>query len=109
MREQNILAANEFIELFCEFIVQRLTIITKQRYIKARIKELYYLLDYFYTPLIALLTAFLRRNMVKIASEVAVSQWLGSDYLVSWKCQTGQLRKPSQVKSGQPGSVHSLR
>lgn len=33
MREQNILAANEFIELFCELIAQRLTIIAKQRYI----------------------------------------------------------------------------
>lgn len=32
IREQNILAANEIIELFCELIVSRLTIITKQKY-----------------------------------------------------------------------------
>ena len=31
IREQNILAANEIIELFCELIVSRLTIITKQK------------------------------------------------------------------------------
>jgi len=31
MREQNVLAANEFIELFCELIVARLSIIAKQR------------------------------------------------------------------------------
>lgn len=31
MREQNVLAANEFIELFCELVVARLSIITKQR------------------------------------------------------------------------------
>lgn len=31
MREQNVLAANEFIELFCELIVSRLSIIAKQR------------------------------------------------------------------------------
>ncbi|KAL8211197.1 hypothetical protein R6Q57_005634 [Mikania cordata] len=39
MREQNILAANEFIELFCELIVQRLTIIAKQRECPADLKE----------------------------------------------------------------------
>ncbi|KAJ0770902.1 putative vacuolar protein sorting-associated protein Ist1 [Helianthus annuus] len=39
MREQNIQAANEFIELFCELIVQRLTIIAKQRECPADLKE----------------------------------------------------------------------
>ncbi|KAK9051415.1 hypothetical protein SSX86_028042 [Deinandra increscens subsp. villosa] len=39
MREQNILAANEFVELFCELIVQRLTIIAKQRVCPADLKE----------------------------------------------------------------------
>ncbi|KVI08768.1 protein of unknown function DUF292, eukaryotic [Cynara cardunculus var. scolymus] len=39
MREQNILAANEFIELFCELIVQRLSIIAKQRECPADLKE----------------------------------------------------------------------
>ncbi|KAI3519126.1 hypothetical protein L1887_08152 [Cichorium endivia] len=39
MREQNILAANEFIELFCELIVQRLTIIAKQRDCPVDLKE----------------------------------------------------------------------
>ena len=33
IREQNILAANEIIELFCELIVSRLAIITKQKYV----------------------------------------------------------------------------
>jgi len=33
IREQNIQAANEIIELFCELIVSRLTIITKQKYV----------------------------------------------------------------------------
>ncbi|GAU23273.1 hypothetical protein TSUD_281680 [Trifolium subterraneum] len=32
MREQNVLAADEFIELFCELIVSRLSIIAKQRH-----------------------------------------------------------------------------
>ncbi|KAJ4828220.1 hypothetical protein Tsubulata_049987 [Turnera subulata] len=32
IREQNVLAANEFIELFCDLIVARITIIAKQRY-----------------------------------------------------------------------------
>ncbi|XP_010526826.1 PREDICTED: uncharacterized protein LOC104804285 [Tarenaya hassleriana] len=39
IREQNILAANEIIELFCELIVTRLTIITKQRECPADLKE----------------------------------------------------------------------
>ncbi|XP_071735324.1 uncharacterized protein [Rutidosis leptorrhynchoides] len=39
MREQNILAANEFVELFCELIVQRLSIIAKQRDCPADLKE----------------------------------------------------------------------
>ncbi|MED6147216.1 hypothetical protein PIB30_042093 [Stylosanthes scabra] len=39
MREQNILAANEFIELFCELIVSRLSIISKQRDCPADLKE----------------------------------------------------------------------
>ncbi|KAI4314627.1 hypothetical protein L6164_027515 [Bauhinia variegata] len=39
MREQNVLAANEFIELFCELIVARLTIIAKQRECPADLKE----------------------------------------------------------------------
>ncbi|KAF4377666.1 hypothetical protein G4B88_006946 [Cannabis sativa] len=39
MREQNILAANEFIELFCELIVSRLSIIAKQRECPADLKE----------------------------------------------------------------------
>lgn len=39
LREQNILAANEFIELFCELIVARLQIISKQRECPADLKE----------------------------------------------------------------------
>ncbi|CAJ1942261.1 unnamed protein product [Sphenostylis stenocarpa] len=39
MREQNVLAANEFIELFCELIVTRLSIIAKQRECPADLKE----------------------------------------------------------------------
>ncbi|CAL5197429.1 unnamed protein product [Lathyrus oleraceus] len=39
MREQNVLAANEFIELFCELIVSRLSIIAKQRECPADLKE----------------------------------------------------------------------
>lgn len=39
MREQNVLAANEFIELFCELIVARLSIISKQRVCPADLKE----------------------------------------------------------------------
>lgn len=39
MREQNVLAANEFIELFCELIVARLSIIAKQRECPADLKE----------------------------------------------------------------------
>ncbi|XP_061359917.1 uncharacterized protein LOC133303961 [Gastrolobium bilobum] len=39
MREQNILAANEFIELFCELVVSRLSIIAKQRECPADLKE----------------------------------------------------------------------
>lgn len=39
IREENILAANELIELFCELIVARLTIITKQRECPADLKE----------------------------------------------------------------------
>ncbi|KAI3415150.1 uncharacterized protein J3R85_015472 [Psidium guajava] len=39
LREQNILAANEFIELFCELIVARLQIIAKQRECPADLKE----------------------------------------------------------------------
>lgn len=39
IREQNILAANEFIELFCELVVSRLSIITKQRECPADLKE----------------------------------------------------------------------
>ncbi|TKY58337.1 IST protein [Spatholobus suberectus] len=39
MREQNVLAANEFIELFCELIVARLSIIAKQRGCPADLKE----------------------------------------------------------------------
>lgn len=31
IREQNIMAANELIELFCELVVARLSIIAKQR------------------------------------------------------------------------------
>ncbi|KAJ0656413.1 putative adenylate kinase [Helianthus annuus] len=159
MREQNILAANEFIELFCEFIVQRLTIIAKQRECPADLKErisslifaaprcseipeLVALTDVFEknygkdfvgaatdlrpscgeiewvsnkvvelgknSPLVvSSFNAYVTGEM-ETASKVAVSQWLGSDYLVPWKCQTEQLRKPSQVKSGQPGSVHLL-
>lgn len=48
MREQNILAANEFIELFCELIVQRLTIIAKQRYMKVKSNKF---IVYLYTML----------------------------------------------------------
>ncbi|GAA0144486.1 hypothetical protein Leryth_024181 [Lithospermum erythrorhizon] len=39
IREQNVLAANEFLELFCELIVSRLTIIAKQRECPADLKE----------------------------------------------------------------------
>ncbi|OIW09631.1 hypothetical protein TanjilG_28230 [Lupinus angustifolius] len=39
MREQNVLAANEFIELFCELVVARLSIISKQRECPADLKE----------------------------------------------------------------------
>ncbi|CAH2076599.1 unnamed protein product [Thlaspi arvense] len=39
IREQNILAANELIELFCELIVSRLTIITKQKECPVDLKE----------------------------------------------------------------------
>ncbi|VVB02796.1 unnamed protein product [Arabis nemorensis] len=39
IREQNTLAANEIIELFCELIVSRLTIITKQKECPADLKE----------------------------------------------------------------------
>ncbi|KAK4764011.1 hypothetical protein SAY87_013449 [Trapa incisa] len=39
IREENILAANEFIELFCELIVARLQIIRKQKYCPADMKE----------------------------------------------------------------------
>ncbi|KAJ8764520.1 hypothetical protein K2173_006260 [Erythroxylum novogranatense] len=39
IREQNVLAANEFIELFCELVVARLTIIAKQRDCPADLKE----------------------------------------------------------------------
>ncbi|KAI4331366.1 hypothetical protein MLD38_029557 [Melastoma candidum] len=39
MREQNILAANEFIELFCELIVSRLQIISKLRDCPPDLKE----------------------------------------------------------------------
>ncbi|EEF40664.1 protein with unknown function [Ricinus communis] len=39
IREQNVLAANEFIELFCELVVARLTIIAKQRECPADLKE----------------------------------------------------------------------
>ncbi|KAF5453838.1 hypothetical protein F2P56_023556 [Juglans regia] len=39
IREQNVLAANEVIELFCELVVARLTIIAKQRQCPADLKE----------------------------------------------------------------------
>ncbi|XP_059292969.1 uncharacterized protein LOC132046368 isoform X2 [Lycium ferocissimum] len=39
IREQNILQANEFLELFCELIVARLPIIAKQRQCPADLKE----------------------------------------------------------------------
>ncbi|XP_027073827.2 uncharacterized protein [Coffea arabica] len=39
IREQNIMAANEFIELFCELIVARLQIIAKRRDCPADLKE----------------------------------------------------------------------
>ncbi|KAH0973171.1 hypothetical protein GBA52_025327 [Prunus armeniaca] len=39
IREQNVLAANEFIELFCELVVSRLSIIAKQRECPADLKE----------------------------------------------------------------------
>ncbi|XP_028777270.1 IST1-like protein [Neltuma alba] len=38
-REQNVLAANELIELFCELVVARLSIIAKQRECPADLKE----------------------------------------------------------------------
>ncbi|KAL1820583.1 hypothetical protein ACET3Z_015452 [Daucus carota] len=39
IREQNVLAANEFIELFCELVVARLSIISKQRECPQDLKE----------------------------------------------------------------------
>ncbi|KAL3845016.1 hypothetical protein ACJIZ3_002419 [Penstemon smallii] len=39
IREQNIMAANELIELFCELVVSRLSIIAKQRECPADLKE----------------------------------------------------------------------
>lgn len=39
IREQNVLAANEFIELFCELVVSRLSIIAKRRECPADLKE----------------------------------------------------------------------
>jgi hypothetical protein len=33
IREQNIMAANEIVELFCELVVTRLPIIAKQKYV----------------------------------------------------------------------------
>ncbi|KAJ7953199.1 Regulator of Vps4 activity in the MVB pathway protein [Quillaja saponaria] len=39
IREQNVLAANELIKLFCELVVARLTIIAKQRECPADLKE----------------------------------------------------------------------
>ncbi|GMI66098.1 IST1-LIKE 3 [Hibiscus trionum] len=39
IREQNVLAANEFIELFCELVVARLSIIKKRRECPADLKE----------------------------------------------------------------------
>ncbi|GMY11125.1 IST1-like protein [Fagus crenata] len=39
IREQNVLAANEFIELFCELVVARLSIISQQRECPADLKE----------------------------------------------------------------------
>lgn len=39
IREQNIMAANEIIELFCELVVVRLSIISKQRECPADLKE----------------------------------------------------------------------
>ncbi|CAI9763522.1 unnamed protein product [Fraxinus pennsylvanica] len=39
IREQNIMAANEFIELFCELVVARLSVIAKQRECPADLKE----------------------------------------------------------------------
>ncbi|GFP89933.1 ist1-like protein [Phtheirospermum japonicum] len=39
IREQNIMAANELIELFCELVVTRLSIIAKQRECPADLKE----------------------------------------------------------------------
>lgn len=46
IREQNIQAANEIIELFCELIVSRLTIITKQKYVHIYQFSIVYLLDF---------------------------------------------------------------
>ncbi|KAL5706244.1 hypothetical protein ACHQM5_024442 [Ranunculus cassubicifolius] len=39
MREENVMAANEIIELFCELVVARLSIIAKQRECPADLKE----------------------------------------------------------------------
>ncbi|KAL2527931.1 Regulator of Vps4 activity in the MVB pathway protein [Forsythia ovata] len=39
IREMNIMAANEFIELFCELVVARLSVISKQRECPADLKE----------------------------------------------------------------------
>ncbi|XVF62261.1 hypothetical protein PTKIN_Ptkin08bG0203100 [Pterospermum kingtungense] len=39
IREQNVLAANEFIELFCELVVSRLSIIAKRRECPADLRE----------------------------------------------------------------------
>lgn len=40
IREQNTMAANEIIELFCELIVTRLPIIVKQKYVSCNISLL---------------------------------------------------------------------
>ncbi|KAG5241563.1 Regulator of Vps4 activity in the MVB pathway protein [Salix suchowensis] len=39
IREHNVFAANEFIELFCELVVSRLSIIAKRRECPADLKE----------------------------------------------------------------------
>lgn len=54
IREQNILAANEIIELFCELIVSRLTIITNHKYVSVSVFLLKTQLNFFFFLLVFL-------------------------------------------------------
>ncbi|KAM2957661.1 hypothetical protein FF2_024610 [Malus domestica] len=56
IREHNTLAANEFIELFCELVVSRLSIIAEQKECQPGLKE----------GIASLILASSRKSMVKI-------------------------------------------